>query len=164
MPQQPARPAIQAGHALGLAVYVATAALLAAVLVNLIVKWPTTLQEISVAFATACALVAALGMLIDAVDLWIRGRRMTPQAVTMVRAMVFVAVIGALATAMLGKSTVVVIYLMPAMLIYLFISRRRPATAATAGGSRGGSSGARSGGSSSGGTKSRQRKGGKKHR
>ena len=164
MPQQSARPAIQTGHAVGLAVYVVTAALLAAVLVNLIVKWPTTLQEISVAFATACALVAAVGMLFDAVDLWLRGRTMTPQAVRMIRAMVFVAVLGALATAMLGKSTVVVIYLMPAMLIYLLISRRRPATAAAAGGSRSGSAGARSGGSSSGATKSRQRKGGKKHR
>ena len=163
MPQQSARPAIQTGHAVGLAVYVVTAALLAAVLVNLIVKWPTTLQEISVAFATACALVAAVGMLFDAVDLWLRGRTMTPQAVRMIRAMVFVAVLGALATAMLGKSTVVVIYLMPAMFIYLLISRRRPATAA-AGGARGGPAGARSGGSSSGATRSRQRKGGKKHR
>ena len=144
--------------------YVATAAFLAAVLVNLIVKWPTTLQEISVVFAAACALVAALGMLIDAVDLWLRGRRMTPQAVTMIRSMVFVAVLGALASAMLGKSTVVVIYLMPAMIIYLLISRRRPATAAAAGGPRSSSSGARSGGSSSGAYKSRQRKGGKKHR
>jgi hypothetical protein len=161
--QQPARPTIQAGHAVGLAVYVATAALLAAILVSLIVKWPTSLQEISVVFAAACALVAAVGMLIDAVDLWIRGRRMAPQAVTMVRAMVFVAVIGALATAMLGKSTAVVIYLMPAMLIYLLISRRRPAAAA-ARASRRGSAGARSGGTSSVATKSRQRKGGKKHR
>ncbi len=163
MPQQSGRPAIQAGHAVGLAVYVATAALLAAVLVNLIVSWPTTLQEISVAFATVCALVAAVGMLFDAVDLWVRGRTMTPQAVRMIRFMVFVAVIGALATAMLGKSTAVVIYLMPAMIIYLLISRRRPAPA-TAGVPRSGSVGARSGGSSSGATKSRQRKGGKKHR
>ena len=102
-------------------------------------------------------------MLIDAVDLWLRGRRMTPQAVTMVRSLVFVAVIGALATAMLGKNTVVVIYLMPAMLIYLLISRRRPATA-VAGASRGSSTGTRSAGSSPGVYKSRQRKGGKKHR
>jgi hypothetical protein len=130
--------------------------------VNLIVKWPTTLAEVSVVFATACALIAALGMLIDAVDLWIRGRRMTPQAVTMIRSLVFVAVLGALASAMLGKSTVIIIYLMPAMIIYLLISRRRPATAAAAGGSRSGSAGARSGGP--GATKSRQRKGGKKHR
>ena len=105
MPQQPARSAIQAGHAVGLAVYVATAALLAAVLVNLIVSSPTTLQEISVAFAAACALVAALGMLFDAVDLWLRGRTMTPRAVMMVRTIVFVAVVGALATARRGKNT-----------------------------------------------------------
>jgi hypothetical protein len=78
--------------------------------------------------------------------------------------LVFVAVLGALAASMLGGNSLVILLLAPAMVIYLFISRKRPNTTyATAPGSaRGGSGSGRTGSASP--TKSRQRKGGKKHR
>ena len=65
-------------------------------------------------------------MLIDAADLWVRGRKMTPHSVKMFRSLVFVAVLGALAGSLLGGNSLVVLFLAPAMIIYLFITRKRP--------------------------------------
>ena len=41
-------------------------------------------------------------MLIDAVDLWVRGRKMTPYSVKMFRSLVFVAVLVALLAQLVG--------------------------------------------------------------
>ena len=57
--------------------------------------------------------------------------------------LVFVAVLGALAGSMLGGNSLVVLFLAPSMIIYLVISRKRPAGSyATAPSSRVGSGGA----------------------
>ena len=104
-------------------------------------------------------------MLIDAADLWVRGRRMTPHSVKMLRSLVFVAVLGALAASLLGGNSLVIPFLAPAMIIYLFIARKRPAgpTPRPPAVARGGAGGGRTrDGRST--AKSRQRKGGKKHR
>ena len=173
---KPARPAIRAGQALGLTIFVATAAFLTALLLSGVGSTFDSVQKAAVSFSTLCAAVAAFVMLLDAADLWVRGRKMTAYSVKMFRSLVFVAVIGALAASLLGGNSLVIIFLAPAMIVYLFITRRNPndpyATAtgssrsgSSRSGSRGGSSGSSAGsrptGSSS---KSRQRKGGKKHR
>ena len=82
-------------------------------------------------------------MLIDAVDLWVRGRKMTPHSVKMFRSMVFVAVLGALPASLLGGNSLVVIFLAPAMIIYLLIARRRPGRSYAAATARGGRRSAR---------------------
>ncbi len=67
-----------------------------------------------------------------------------------VRMMVWVGVLGALATSILGQNTMIVLYLAPALVTYLFISRRVPAgsaaRAAARSGGGGSAGGARSGG------------------
>ena len=101
-----------------------------------------SLQTAAAAFSTLCAAVAAVAMLIDAADLWVRGRKMTPYGVRMIRSLVFIAVLGALAGSMLGGNSLVVLFLAPSMIVYLFIARKRPAGSyATAPSSRGGSGG-----------------------
>ena len=167
MAQQPAMRGIRAAEALGLTIFLATAAVLTALFITWLPRSFESLQTAALQFSTLCAMVAAFAMLWDAFDLWVRGRRMTPHGVRLVRSLVFVAVIGALATSILGKNNSLVLYLAPAMVTYLFIARRRPADYSPAAG-KAGSGGARStgssGGSGSGASRSRQRRGGKKHR
>ena len=163
MPQQPAKPGIRALEALGLTVFLATAAFLTALFLTRIGSVFDSLQTAAAAFSTLCAAIAAFGMLIDAVDLWVRGRKMTPYSVKLFRSLVFVAVLGALAGSMLGGNSLVVLFLAPSMVVYLFIARKRPAGSyATSPSSRSGSGGGRVTQASP--SKSRQRKGGKKHR
>ena len=163
MPQQPAKPGVRGLEALGLTVFLATAAFLTALFLTRIGSVFDSLQTAAASFSTLCAAVAAFGMLLDAADLWVRGRKMTPQSVRMFRMMVFVAVLGALAGSMLGGNSLVVLLLAPAMVVYLFISRKRPAGSyATAPSSRGRTGGGRV--TTAPPAKSRQRKGGKKHR
>jgi hypothetical protein len=161
--QQPARAGIRAGQALGLTVFLATAAFLTALLLSRLGQVFDSLQTTAAAFSTFCAVVAAFAMLIDAADLWVRGRKMSPYAVKMFRSLVFIAVLGALAASLIGKNSLVIPLLVPAMIVYLFIARKRPAARyATAPGGARGAAATRP--ASSGSTKSRQRKGGKKHR
>ena len=160
MPQQPAKPGFRAVEALGLTVFLATGLFLAALFLTRLGAAFDSLQTAAASFSTLCAAGAAFGMLIDAADLWVRGRKMTPYSVKVIRSLVFVAVLLALVASLLGGNSLVIPFLAPAMIIYLFIARRPPvATAAAHSGS--GTSGSRSGGSYG---KSRQRKGGKKHR
>ena len=163
MPQQPAKPGIRAGQALGLTIFLATAAFLTALLLSGLGSAFDSLQRAAGSFSTLCAAVAAFAMLFDAADLWVRGRKMTPHSVKMFRSLVFVAVLGALAASMLGGNSLVIVILAPSMFVYLFITRKRPAGTYAAVASRGGSGSGpgRPGGST---RKSRQRKGGKKHR
>ncbi len=164
MPQQPAKPGFRALEALGLTVFLATAAFLTAMFLSRLGSVFDSLQTAAAAFSTLCAAVAAFGMLIDAADLWVRGRKMTLHSVKMIRMLVFVAVLGAIAASMLGGNSLVIPFLAPAMIIYLFIARKRPnpSYATAQGSARGGSGGGRTGSASP--TRSRQRKGGKKHR
>ncbi len=164
MPQQPAKSGIRALEALGLTVFLATAAFLTALFINRIGSVFDSLQTTAAAFSTLCAAVAAFVMLFDAVDLWVRGRRMAPRTVKNVRALVFIAVLGALAGSLLGGNSLVIPFLAPAMITYLFIARKRSQPyAAAAGSSRAGAGGRTTTGRSTT-VKSRQRKGGKKHR
>lgn len=170
MTQQQAKPGIRALEALALAIFLATAAFLMALLVTWIGKGVGTFQAVGLLVSTACAVVAAFGMLWDAIDLWVRGRKMSFANLRRLRILVFVAVLGALAASMLGRNTALVVYLMPAMITYLFVARRRPndSYAASPAGARGGAARPRgnrpNGASSSSRYKARQRRGGKKHR
>ncbi len=127
MPQQPARPRLRAAQAAGLTVFLATAAILSGFLFTRLVAGLGDLEAAAAAFSTACATVAAFAMLIDAVDLWVRGRRMTVHSVKLVRSLVFVAVLAALAASIFGGNALVGLALSPALFVYLFIARRSPA-------------------------------------
>jgi len=162
VPQQPATRGIRAAEALGLTVFLATTAFLTGLLITLVADGLGSLPAVAAAFSTACAVIAAFAMLTDAADLWVRGRRFTPHSVRLLRSLVFVAVIGAVAASMLGENVLVVILLFPSMVVYLFIARKRPAgSAAPQGSSRAGSGGS---GATSSSARSRQRRGGKKRR
>ena len=167
MSQQPPRRGIRAAEALGLTIFGLTVVFLAALLVTWILKVPDDFSQVALVFSTACGAAAAFGMMWDAVDLWLRGRTMPPKSVKNIRMMVWVGVLGALATSILGQNTVIVLYLAPALITYLFISRRPAAGSAARAGARsggGGSAGGRgaqTGGSTS---KGRQRRGGRKRR
>jgi hypothetical protein len=160
--QQPARPTIRAGQAIGLTVFLVTAGILTALLGSRITTVFDSLQTAAAWFSTLCATVAVFAMLVDAFDLWMRGRTMAAKTVRLVRMLVFIAVLGALAASLVGTNSLVIPILLPAMVIYLFISRRRPVDrpAGAAGTVRGGSA-ARSGGTTA---RSRQRRGGRKRR
>lgn len=161
MAQQPARPGIRIGQAVGLTVFLVTAAFLTALLGSRISTVFDSLPATAAWFSTLCATVAAFGMLIDAIDLWLRGRTMAARTVKLVRMLVFIAVLGALAASFIGENSLVIPILLPSMFIYLFLARRRPVDApARATAARGGSV-PRSGG---GAVKARQRRGGKKRR
>ena len=95
MPQQPAKPGIRALEALGLTVFLATAAFLTALFLARLGSVFDSLQTTAAAFSTLCAAVAAFAMLIDAADLWVRGRGMAPRTVKSSASLVFVAILGA---------------------------------------------------------------------
>jgi hypothetical protein len=162
VPQQPATRGIRAAEALGLTIFLATAALLTGLLITLVVGGLGNLQEVSSAFSTACAVIAAFAMLMDAADLWVRGRRFTPHSVRLLRSLVFVAIMGAVAASLLGENVLVIMFLFPSMIIYLFIARKRPAgSGPPQSASRAGSGGTVATSSSA---RSRQRRGGMKRR
>jgi len=167
VPQQPAKRGIRAGQALGLTVFLVSAILLTALFVTRLGTAFDSLQLMAASLSTLSAAVAAFAMLIDGVDLWVRGRKMTPYSVKMFRSMIFVAVLVALLTSLVGGNSLMVVILAPSMVVYLFIARRPGGSyaAATArGGSRSAGSAPRSSRSGSSSSKSRQRKGGKRHR
>jgi len=158
--QQPARPGIRLGQALGLTVFLVTAAFLTALLGSRITSVFTSLPATAAWFSTLCATVASFAMLIDAIDLWLRGRSMAARTVKLVRLMVFIAILGSLAASFVGGNSLVIPILMPSMFVYLFISRTRPADAPAGATAVRGGPAPRSGGTA----KARQRRGGKKRR
>ena len=165
MPQPAPRRGIRAAEALGLTIFLITAAFLVVLLGSWLAKGPDDFQDLALLFSTGCGVAAAIAMLIDAGDLWLFGRRMAPRTVKNVRMLVWVAVLGALAASLLGKNSMLVLYLGPAMITYLFISRRPP-VGARAQAVRGGGASA-PGRASAGATstaKGRQRRGGRKRR
>jgi hypothetical protein len=159
VPPQPARPTIRFAQAAGLTLYVATLAVLTALFLTFAGQGVSSLQDGALLFSTAAAVVAVAGMGWDAVDLWLRGRKMTPYSVKMFRSLVFVCVLAALGSSFLARTTAPVLVLFPSMIVYLFIARR-PAKGAPA---SGGGNSARSG-SPAAASRSRQRRGGKKHK
>ncbi len=168
MPQQPARPRLRAAQAAGLTVFLATAAILSGLLFTRLVAGLGDLEAAAAAFSTACATVAAFAMLIDAIDLWVRGRRMTVHTVKLVRSLVFVAVLAALAASIFGGNALVGLALSPALFVYLYIARRSPAPLLRSRRASGGDAGRSHQGGASGSAqrpaKARQRRGGKKRR
>jgi uncharacterized membrane protein YgcG len=120
------------------------------------------LQQFAVAFSYLVAILAVAVMFVDVYDLWVRGRRFSKATARSLRMIVLVAILGSMATTLLGKNMTLVIFLMPSILIYYMTMR--PAPAASRRTAQGGATtrGATTRGGSGGG-KSRQRKGGKKH-
>ena len=51
---------------------------------------------------------------------------MAPRTVKSIHMLVFVAILGAVAASLFGGEFVVVPFLLPAMMLYLFIARKRP--------------------------------------
>ena len=167
VPQQPAQRGLRAGQALGLTVFLVSAVLLTALFISRLGSAFDSLQLMAASLSALSAAVAAFAMLLDGVDLWVRGRKMTPNSVKMFRSLIFVAVLVALLTSLVGDDSLMVFILAPSTVIYLFIARRPGGSyaAATArGGSRSAGSAPRSSRTGSSSSRSRQRKGGKKHR
>jgi hypothetical protein len=168
VPQQPAQRGIRTGQAVGLAVFLVSAIFLGAIFVTGLGTSLDSLQRTAVSLSTLSAAVAASAMLVDGVDLWVRGRRLSPSGVRIVRSLIFVAVLVALLTSLVGGNSLMVLILAPSMVVYLFMARRSPtgsyAAATARGGSRSGGVPSRSSRTGSSTSKSRQRKGGKKHR
>lgn len=165
MPPQPARPTIRFAQAAGLTLYVITLAVLVAFFVTFAGKGVANVQQGALLFSTAAAALAVGGMGWDAVDLWLRGRKMAPQRVKVLRLLVFVLVLAALGSSFLARTTAPVLVLAPSMFVYLFVSWR-PATGAPASGRGGGVSGRGTSGAARTGSQgsSRQRRGGKKRK
>ncbi|NLE21417.1 MAG: hypothetical protein GX624_01350 [Actinobacteria bacterium] len=156
MAQQPARPTIRVGQALALTVFFASATFLMALFVSGIGSASDSLQTAGASVSTLCAALAAGAVLVDAVDLWLRGRALSPRTVGLLRIVVLVAMLGALVASFVGENPLVIWILVPVLFIHLFIIRRRPEQ----GGAGRSVSGVRSGGTA----KSRQRRGGRKRR
>ena len=91
MPQQPAQRGIRTGQAVGLAVFLVSAIFLVAFFVTGLGTSFDSLQRTAASLSTLSAAVAASAMLIDGVDLWVRGRKMAPSSVRIVRSLIFVA-------------------------------------------------------------------------
>ncbi len=164
MPPQPAKPTLRFVQAAGLTLYMVTLAVLVAFLVTFAGKGVATVQQGALLFSTAAAVAAVAGMGWDAVDLWVRGRKMPPHRVKLLRLAVFVMVLAALGSSFLARTTAPVLVLAPSMFVYLFVSWR-PATGAPASG-RSGSSGRSAQGAARAGSQgaARQRRGGKKRK
>ena len=120
---QPTRPGISVPHALGLFVFVATAAVLAMLFITRVTHGLGSLAAVATAFALAVAVVACFAMMFDAVDAWVKGGTMTPHGRRMLRSLVSVALIGAVAASILGDNLQLMLILLPALVIYLFIAR-----------------------------------------
>ena len=166
MPPQPARPTIRLAQAAALTLYVVTLAVLVALLVTFARKGVPDVQHLTLLVSTVAAVVAVGGMGWDAVDLWLRGRKMTPHGVKAVRTLVFVAVLAALGVSFPARTMAPVLVLAPSMIVYLFVARR-PAAGTAAVSRSGAAAGGRPAASrpgSPGAPKPRQRRGGKKRK
>ena len=159
---QPTRPGISVPHALGLFVFVATAAVLAMFLITRVTQGLGSLAAIATAFSLLVAVIACFAMAFDAVDAWVKGGAMPPHGRRMLRSLVSVALIGAVAAAVLGGNLQLMLALVPSLVIYLFIARDSlrfltgPADRAAAGPAPAAQSASAA--------RSRQRRGGKKRR
>jgi hypothetical protein len=141
----------------GLVVFMVTAALFAGAAMNAVLAGIGDMLAAAAAFAYAVAAVAALAMLIDTYDLWVRGRRFSPKTARGVRSVVMIATLGAVASILLTRHISLLVYLGPALIVYYAVARAQPRV-----GTGGASPAAAS--RSSGGAKARQRRGGRKHR
>jgi hypothetical protein len=163
MAQQPVRQGIGATRLIGLFVFMVTAALFAGAAVNGILAGIEDVIGASKVFAYVCATVAALAMLFDAYDLWVRGRRLPPKTAKGLRNIVMIATLGALASILLTREVSLIVYLGPALILYYMVARMQTQAGHRAPAARN-SSGRSMGGASSGGAKARQRRGGRKRR
>lgn len=155
---QPARQTPGVTRLVGLFVFMVTAALFAGAAVNAVLAGIDDLVDAATAFAYAVATVAALAMLIDTYDLWIRGRRFPVKTARGVRSVVTIATLGALASILLTREISLLVYLGPALILYYVVARAQARPAGTSALS----STTRS--SAAGTAKARQRRGGKKRR
>jgi hypothetical protein len=137
-----------------------SAAVLSGLVIDLLLAGIGSMRTAAVVFSTGCATVACFAMLVDSADLWVRGRRLTPYSVKMLRSLVFVTVLVAVATSFVGRNTSLIMLLLPAMLVYLFVSRRPPSAGPSTAGAPSRSGRPQPAGSA----KARQRRGGKKHK
>jgi len=165
--RQTAHPGVRALQALGLTLFLVTTLFLGAVLVTWVGRGPDSFQLIALVVSTAFAVLGVAAMLVDAADLWLLGRRMSPATQRIVRYTAFGATLVAVVASIFGTNSVLVVYLLPSVIVYLFVARRRRAPAGARAG-RGGDWSARRAGpparSGAATAKARQRRGGKKHR
>ena len=148
----------------GMFVLVATAAIFLGALANRVLAGMHTPQEFAVAFSYLVAVVALVVMFVDIYDLWVRGRRFNAGTTRGLRMIVLVAILASMATTLMGKNMTLVIFLMPSIIIYYMTMRPEPSGSRRAAQSTTGRGASGRGASSGGSSKSRQRKGGKKHR
>lgn len=141
----------------GLVVFVVTAAVFAGLAALVLAQGDKTFKAFPTAFGAVCGAVAAGTMFFDAADLWIRGRTWTSHGVRLARLLALIAVLASLATGLLGDSLSIMALLAPALLVYLFVTRR-PA------GARAGAARSKADSPQASAVRSRQRRGGKKRR
>lgn len=141
----------------GLFVFVATAAIFLGALTNTVRAGLQTQQQFAMAFSYLVGTLAVVVMFVDVYDLWVRGRRLSRGASRGLRMIALVAILGSMAATVLGRDLSLVIFLMPAVIIYYLTMRPRAAT------TRGARSGRRPAPTASA-PKSRQRRGGRKRR
>jgi O-antigen/teichoic acid export membrane protein len=85
-------------------------------------------KRVALATALAAGSVATFAMTADTVDLWVRGRRMTPFSVKMTRSLIFVAMLAALGLSLAAAGPALLLTMTPALMIYLFgVVRQREA-------------------------------------
>ncbi|HTX68352.1 MAG TPA: hypothetical protein VMH50_04315 [Thermoleophilia bacterium] len=150
---------------LGLFLFVVTAALFAGAAVNLLIAGVGSYVAVATAFAYAVAAVAAVVMLIDTYDLWIRGRQMSAKTVRLVQRTVFIAVLAALASILLTRNSSLVILMGPSLILYYVVARSQGRAGTTGGAATAAQApGRQQSGRQASTARARQRRGGRKRR
>lgn len=143
----------------GLTLFVATGLLLGALVVSGLAVGLGSVRAIAVATSTFAGMVACFVMFIDALDLWIRGRQMTPHTQKLLLRLVLVAVVAAFGLSIVGRNPSLLLLMAPSLILYLATVRKPAAARASRRSTKGASGGRRTAPSGS-----RQKRGGKKRR
>jgi len=77
-------------------------------------------KQVVSALALAAAAVAVFSMLVDSIDFWMLGRRMTAYSLKMTRSLVFVIMLAAVGLSLLGGTPGLLLVMSPALMVYLF--------------------------------------------
>jgi hypothetical protein len=140
---------------MGVVLFLVTAVLLVSQAVRLVFSGVGSFAEVAAVFSAVVGAVACGAMLVDAVDLWVRHGQFSAFDRRQIRFLVSVALIAAIATSMLGRTTAVALVMAPSIAVYLFAVR---------GGVPGSARSRRAAAAPAAAVRTRQRRGGKKHR
>ena len=122
-------PGKKALRSLGLTVLLMTALVTAGLAVTyLSIDAGSAWQRVALAASVAAASVACFAMTADAFDFWVRGRKMTPSRLRVMRLLILIAMLAAMVLSLVVAGSALLLTLTPALMIYLFgVVRSRPA-------------------------------------